>query len=122
MNWLPILFVLNFSLLLLHEMDAIRAKEWKMFAVLKNMKEQSGYIAFSLLHLPLYCWVIFIISQTWSGGYALVWLLTDVFLIIHALIHFLFRNHYDNGFTTAYSMILIYGMAGLSAVHLVLLF
>jgi len=54
MNWLPILFAFNFSLLLLHEMDAIRAKEWKMFAVLKNMNEQNGYIVFSLLHLPLY--------------------------------------------------------------------
>jgi hypothetical protein len=103
-------------------MDAVRAKEWKMFIILKDMKEQSGYILFSLLHLPLYFWVIFTVSQVWSGGYAPVYLLTDIFLIAHAVIHFFFRKHAENGFNSAYSMILIYCMAALSAVHLFLLF
>ena len=124
MNWLPILFALNFSLLLLHEMDAIRAKEWKMFIFLKDMKEQNGYVLFSVLHLPLYFWVIFTISQIWSGGagYALVYLLTDIFLIVHAVIHFFFRKHAENRMNAAYSMILIYGMGALSIAHLSLLF
>lgn len=122
MNWLPVLFAFNFSLLLLHEMDAIRAKEWKMFIFLKDMKEQTGYIVFSLIHLPLYFWVIYTVSQVWSGGYAIVYLLTDVFLIAHAVIHYFFRKHAANDFSTIYSNILIYSMAALSVIHLILLF
>jgi hypothetical protein len=121
MNMLPVLFAFNFSLLLLHEMDAIRAKEWKMFIFLKDMKEQAGYIVFSLIHLPLYFWVILTVSQIWSGGFAIVYLLTDIFLIAHAIIHFFFRKHSENGFNSAYSNILIYAMAGLGMIHLLLL-
>ena len=121
MNLLPVLFALNFSLLLLHEMDAIRAKEWKMFLILKDMSEQAGYVAFALIHLPLYFWVIFTISQVWSGGYALVYLLTDLFLIFHTGIHFFFRKHAANGFSGAYSNILIYAMGAIAVVHLLLM-
>ena len=121
MNWLPILFALNVSLLFLHEMDAIRAKEWKMIIVLKDMKEQTGYLVFSLAHLPLFFWIIFVISQTVIGGYVLVWLLTDIFLIAHAGIHFFFRKHSANGFNNAYSNILIYGMAVLGLIHILLM-
>ncbi len=122
MNLLPILFAVNFSLLLLHEMDAIRAKEWKMFIILKDMPEETAYIAFSLIHFPLYIWVIFSVSQYWNGSYALVWLIADVFLILHAGVHLLFRKHADNGFKSAYSNMLIYAMAALSAAHLIMIF
>jgi hypothetical protein len=122
MDWLSKFYAILFSLLLLHEMDAIRTKEWKMFIVLKDMKEQTGYIVFSLIHLPLYAWVIYSVSQTWNGSYALIWLLTDVFLVIHAMIHFGFRKHTANGFQSVYSNILIYGTAALSVLHFFLMF
>jgi len=64
--------------------------------------------------------VIYTVSQIWSGGYALVYLLTDAFLVAHAAVHFFFRKHAVNGFASVYSMTLIYGMAGLAAVHLFL--
>ena len=121
LNWIPFLFAVNFSLLLLHEMDAIRAKEWKMFAILKDMKEQTGYIVFTLLHLPLYIWVVFSISQIWSGHYAFVYLATDIFLITHAILHFFFRRNNANEFSPIYSNILIYSMALLAIWHLVLI-
>jgi hypothetical protein len=34
-----VLFALILALLFVHEMDAIRAKEWKMFVGLKNMND-----------------------------------------------------------------------------------
>jgi hypothetical protein len=122
MNWIPILFAINFTLLLLHEMDAIRAKEWKMFIVLKSMPEQTAYIIFSVMHFPLYFWVIFTISQAFSSGYALVYLITDVFLIAHTAIHFFFRRHTANQFSSIYSNLLIYFMGILAAIHLIIIF
>jgi len=122
MNWIPVLFAFNFSLLLLHEMDAIRAKEWRMFIVFKSMREETAYTVFSLVHLPLYFWVIFTISQVFSSGYAFVYLITDVFLIFHTAIHFLFRRHKANGFTSVYSNMLIYVMGLLAVIHMFMLF
>ena len=122
MNWIPVLFALNFSLLLLHEMDAVRAREWKMFIILKSMREETAYIIFSVVHLPLYFWVIFTVSQTHSSGYAFVYLITDVFLIAHTVIHFFFRRHAANGFFSAYSNALIYIMGVLALIHLILIF
>ena len=121
MNLIPILFALNFSLLLLHEMDAIRSKEWKMFIILKSMREETAYIVFSIIHLPLYFWIIFTISQVFNSGYAFVYLLTDVFLIVHTGIHFFFRKHAANGFSSLYSNILIYIMGILAFIHLIMI-
>jgi len=122
MNWIPVIFALNFSLLLLHEMDAIRAKEWRMFIILKSMREETAYIVFSIVHLPLYFWIIFTISQVFSSGYAFVYLITDVFMIFHTAVHFFFRRNKANGFTSVYSNMLIYVMGILAAVHLIMIF
>lgn len=37
------IFILMLSLLVIHEMDAIRSKEWKMFIVLKDMADEKAY-------------------------------------------------------------------------------
>ena len=36
------------SLLLIHEMDAIRTKEWKMFIILKDMADETAYKIFAV--------------------------------------------------------------------------
>ncbi|MDR0309683.1 MAG: hypothetical protein LBH88_02860 [Candidatus Methanoplasma sp.] len=122
MNWVDVLFTVNFSILLLHEMDAIHAKEWKMFIILKSMNERTAYIIFSIIHLPLYFWVILTISQAFSSGYALVYLLTDVFLIAHMVVHFFFRKHSANNFSPVYSNVLIYTTGIIALIHLIMIF
>ena len=57
MGVIQVLFFINVSLILVHEMDAIRCKEWKMFIMLKDIKEEYGYLIFTLLHLPIYFYV-----------------------------------------------------------------
>lgn len=53
-SFLLVFFLFNFSLFLLHEMDAIRRSEWKLFIVLKDMEESKAYRVFTFIHLPLY--------------------------------------------------------------------
>lgn len=118
MYTLIFIFAVNFSLLLLHEMDAVRNKEWKIFIILKDIKDEDAYIIFSLIHLPLYIWIIISVSQTLSTGCIFIWILTDIFMLFHGIIHFLFRKHASNNFKSLYSNALIYGMCILSAVHL----
>src|SRR5918997_1241338 len=52
-------FALGFALLLVHEMDAVRLGEWKIFPWLSGMGEEAGYRAFTALHVPLYALLLF---------------------------------------------------------------
>jgi hypothetical protein len=122
MNWIPVVFVLNFSILLLHEMDAIRAKEWKMFILFRSMPEKTAYVIFSIIHLPLYFWAIFTITQPFSSSYAFAYLLINSFLIVHTIIHFFFRKHPANKFSSVYSNMLIYTMGIIALIHLIMIF
>jgi hypothetical protein len=47
-------FVIAFSFLLTHEMDAIRLREWKIFPILTALPDEQGYTVFTALHVPLY--------------------------------------------------------------------
>ncbi len=47
-------FLLGFCFLLVHEMDAVRCREWKILPGLNRMEEEAGYLAFTALHVPLY--------------------------------------------------------------------
>lgn len=117
---LKILFCLNFSLILLHEMDAIRCKEWKMFIYLKDMKEGTAYKVFTLLHLPLYFALIFFMLDNTTKLYPKIAIGIDVFLIFHSIIHFLFRNNKNNEINSLFSKCLIYAMGLISIIHIIL--
>ncbi|WP_410528128.1 DUF6713 family protein [Sphingobacterium sp. IITKGP-BTPF85] len=38
----------------MHEMDAVRCKEWRIFPGLALLKESWGYAVFMLAHIPLF--------------------------------------------------------------------
>ncbi len=120
MNTNTILLALIISLLLLHEMDAIRTKEWKMFIILKDMTDETAYKIFLFAHLPLYFLVIFLILHNNSN--ILLPIIIDIFLIGHAIVHFCFRKKENNGFTSLYSKIIIYALGMLAVIHLYLQF
>ncbi len=115
-----LIFTLAFSLLLVHEMDAIQAKEWKIFLVLKDMTDELACKVFTGMHVPLYAGVLYVLLRGGAAGHALQ-IIIDVFLAGHAVIHFAFRKHVDNGFQSLYSKTIIYSMAALALLHLTLL-
>ncbi len=104
---LLILFLLNLSIFLLHEMDAIRRSEWRLFIVLKDMKDSKAYQVFIVIHLFLY---VIILSLTF-------WVL-DIFFIIHTILHLLFERHPRNEFKNTFSRAIIYPMGFLATIHL----
>lgn len=114
------LFIINISLLILHEMDAIRRKEWKLFIILKNMNEERGYLVFSLLHLPLCLVILYFIMNSGNLYYHIFTLVVNIFLIFHGGIHLLFRNKSGNEFSGVYSYTIIYFMSLIAALQLVL--
>lgn len=113
-----VIFILELVLLLVHEMDAIHKKEWKMFIILKDMKDTSAYHLFMGLHIPLYFITFFLLfSDLQSIGIYLI----DIFLIIHLLLHLCFYKHKANQFKGIFSNGLIYGASVLAILHIILI-
>lgn len=113
-------FLITLSLLLVHEMDAIQAKEWKMFIILKDMADEVACKVFIGIHFPLYLGALYALLSDGTAGYVLK-IIIDVFLLGHAVIHFAFRKHTDNGFRSLYSKAIIYSMSALALLHFILL-
>ena len=99
------IFYLGTALLLVHEIDAIRCKEWRIIPGLSSLKERAAMILFILLHIPLFYWIIYEINaeqQNFRTGF-------DIFLIIHLILHILFLWHKNNEFKDWISWTIIIG-------------
>jgi hypothetical protein len=103
-----IYFCIAISFLFIHELDAIKAKEWRLFIILKDLKEEHAYSIWLALHLPLFLFPLLIISdffQTENGNFMKNGI--NIFLILHLFIHFSFRKHKEYQFKTLQSNIYI---------------
>lgn len=103
------LFYIGLSLFLIHEMDAIRCEEWKMFPVLSSLSDRKGYIIFTTLHIPIFIVIFWFITNVTTAG--IFTKIFDVFMIIHFLLHLLFLNHEKNKFKDVFSWSIITGIA-----------
>ncbi|OAB33167.1 hypothetical protein PMSD_15765 [Paenibacillus macquariensis subsp. defensor] len=115
---LLLLFLFNLSLFLLHEMDAIRRSEWKLFFVLQDMDDAKAYKVFTFIHLPLYT---IILALLFSQYQTITFWVLDFFLMIHAILHLFFEKHSRNEFKNTFSRFIIYPMGILAAIHLLLI-
>lgn len=110
-------FLLGLCFLLVHEMDAIRCKEWRIFPVTSRMGDEAGYLAFTALHVPLYALMLWGLSGDAHRG--LIFSL-DVFFIVHVILHLLYVNHPEYGFRSTFSRTLILGAGAFGALDLIL--
>lgn len=107
-------FYIGLAFILVHEMDAVRLQEWRMFPILSGLKDQNGYLIFTLMHLPLY---VLIFWGLWGshGSVTNLILGLDIFFIIHIGLHLLLIKHKENHFRNffSWSLILLTGFFGL---------
>lgn len=47
-------FWTGFSTLLVHEMDAVQLKEWRILPLLSRLDDRRGFAVFTLVHIPIY--------------------------------------------------------------------
>ncbi len=100
-------FLIGVSLIVLHEMDAIRCQEWRILPGLSLLNDKSGQIVFLLIHLPIFYWLFWQLTnspntETFRVGF-------DIFLIFHLGLHILFLKHKNNKFKDWISWIIIAG-------------
>lgn len=107
-------FVLGIAFILVHEMDAIRCREWRIFPGLSLLNERIGMTIFILLHIPIFYWLAIEIRlghSTFIMGF-------DIFLIIHLFLHILFIWHINNEFKDWISWSIIIGAGLCGAIDL----
>ncbi|MBK7304424.1 MAG: hypothetical protein IPN15_00685 [Saprospiraceae bacterium] len=105
-----ILFYLGLSLLTMHEMDAIRCREWRIFPGLSMLSDKLGHIIFVFAHIPLFFFIFWQLThsqdiEAFIKGF-------NIFMIVHLGLHILFLKHKNNEFKDWISWTIIIG-AGL---------
>jgi hypothetical protein len=108
------LFLAVVSFLLVHELDAIRQREWRFFFAPVTVRDKTAYQLFTALHAPLFVVIlVFVESSVFQ-------LAIDSFAIVHGLLHFGFRDHPLIEFDSWFSRVWIFGGSLLGVLHLVL--
>ncbi|WP_129538596.1 DUF6713 family protein [Flavobacterium sp. 140616W15] len=105
-----IFFYLGLSFITIHEMDAIRCREWRIFPGLSLLSDKLGYIVFILVHIPLFFFIYW--ELTHSQDIAVFIKSFNIFTIIHLGLHVLFLKHKNNEFKDWISWTILIG-AGL---------
>ena len=113
-----ILFLLGLSLLLMHEMDAIRCKEWRIFPGLSMLDDKTGHSVFLFAHIPIFYWLFWQLTNgsdidTFRMGF-------DIFLIVHFGLHLLLLKHKNNEFKDWISWAIIAGAGTCGLLDLIL--
>ncbi|HEX8657808.1 MAG TPA: DUF6713 family protein [Hymenobacter sp.] len=110
-------FYLGLALLLVHEMDAVRCREWRIFPGLSGLSERWGKPVFMLVHGPLYFVLLVLANGPGCPGFIHGF---SIFCLVHAGLHLLFLRHPKNEFTDWLSWSIIAGAAVAGALELVL--
>lgn len=114
-------FFLALCFILVHEMDAIQRREWRIFPFMSRLNDRVGFMVFTGIHLPLYLllfWKLFGDSMHTLPLGLVIGL--DTFFVVHIFLHLLLYRHPKNEFTSVFSWILIIGAGGSGLIDLIL--
>ena len=102
-------FYIGLTFILMHEMDAIRCHEWRIFPGLSSLNDRTGFAIFLWTHLILYVALfVFLSMEEYRDGTIHS---MSIFFVVHLLAHLLFLRHPRNEFKDVHSWLLIAGAA-----------
>lgn len=112
-----LLFFFAVSLLLLHEMDAIDKKEWRLLFVLRRLPDEGALRWFIGLHLPVFVALLALVA---AESAAVHWIEAGVdgFLILHAGLHERLGSRGEPAFAKPFSRLLIWSAAAFGGFHI----
>lgn len=96
-------FYLGLSFLFIHELDAIRCKEWRIFPLVSWLNDKAGERVFVFAHIPLFCWIFIALNNPTNRFIQLF----DAFMVVHGVLHLLFLLHPKNEFKDFISWMII---------------
>lgn len=115
-------FLSTITFLLIHEMDAVRRKEWLIFPGLSRLSDDTGYLVFTAAHIP----PVFLVLAGLQTGVIFqpaIRVTLDVFCLAHVGLHVLCHRFPKNGFHSRFSWLVILGtgLAGLVDLLIILI-
>lgn len=111
---MTLIFLVNIAWIMAHELDAIRQEEWRFFNLPFALEDEFAYRIFTLLHVPLFVGLMFAIpNPVFQIGF-------NIFVIAHAIVHWLLRHHPQVNFDNGFSRLLIFAPVPTSILHLIL--
>ncbi|WP_108976375.1 DUF6713 family protein [Leptospira ryugenii] len=117
-----IYFATAISFLFIHELDAIQAKEWKLFIVLRDLQERQAYSIWLALHFPLFLLPFLVVTESFGRDTTIfVRIGIDLFLAFHLFLHIYFRKHRDYHFHSIQSNLYIVFTALFASLDLLVL-
>ena len=121
MTFGDLVFFTGVAALLLHEMDAIDKKEWRLLFVLRRLPDEGAMRWFIVLHLPLFIALLALVAAGPSAVARWVEAGVDGFLVVHAGLHERLAAGGERAFAGWFSRSLIWSAAGFGLLHLVVL-
>jgi hypothetical protein len=97
-------------------------KEWRMFVFLSDMQEEMAYLVFTAIHVPMYILFFWGLFGTVSGVNRNLIIGSNLFFIVHVLLHILFLKHPLYQFKSGFSWGLILGCGLSGAIDLLMSF
>lgn len=103
-----------------HELDAVAQHEWRLLPLLNLLNDEDGQIAFVLLHIPFFAGLF------WAAGHEAgpirlrSRLAFDIYLVVHAGVHFALSGHALYTFEAPVETITVYGGAATATAHMLL--
>jgi hypothetical protein len=110
-------FYLGLAFLFTHELDAVRCKEWRIFPGLSYLNDRTGFVVFTLAHIPLIAWIFYEVSKADNEAFIFGF---SIFMIVHLGLHVLFLMHPKNEFRDWVSWLFISGAAICGLLQLVI--
>ena len=108
------IYTLGLTFIFMHEMDAVRCREWKILPITSFLIDIMGMIVFTFLHIPLFYILLLpttLDSNSFRYGFS-------TFLIVHFFLHLLLLLHKNNEFEDWVSWFLITGAGACGALYL----
>ena len=97
----------------MHEIDAVRCKEWRIFPGLSSLGDKWGHLVFMIAQIPIFFFIYnALVAPELKDSFIPYF---NVFLILHTLLHVLYLKHQKNLFKDWVSWVLIVG-AGVSGI------
>ncbi len=98
-------FYLGLSFILVHELDAVHRKEWRIFPGLSLLNETWAANIFIFAHIPLFFLLFLALSS--NNDYKFTILCINLFFLLHLALHVGFLRHKKNEFKGWGSWIMI---------------
>ncbi len=111
-------FYLGLAIFLVHELDAIQRHEWRIFPIIRKLKDEIAYYWFTILHIPLFFLLLWLMYHPSESTRFWFQISMDVFFIVHMVLHKLLNSDKKCEFVGVFSKVIIFSMGIVGMAHL----